>query len=195
MSINSGLFKVLLTGFFFLLLIENAKSLPAGDPNKNEWKISLRGGTAIFITEKGRGFNLLENEFMHKPGLAYDILISRTFGKHFEPGISVGVYKLNGIAKSPAFSATAAFGPFNNLYSGIPVVYDNLSSSLLFFTRYHFFEEGNEGLQIRPFIEMGTGMNVFATEVAYETVPPGFNDRTIFQKAGNNKGTVGQLSF
>ncbi|MFW6328442.1 MAG: hypothetical protein ACOC2F_09045, partial [Bacteroidota bacterium] len=175
------------------MIIENAKSLPPGDSNSNEWKISLRGGSAIFITEMGRGFNFLENEFMHKPGLAYDMSLSRTIGKHFEPGVNIGVYKLSGIATDPSFSAIGIF--FNNLYSGIPVVYDNLSSSILFFTRYHFFEERNEGIQIRPFIEMGTGMNVFATEVAYETVPPGFNDKTIFQKAGNNKGTVGQLSF
>lgn len=175
------------------MIIENAASAPPDDSKSGEWKISLRGGSALFITETGRGFNFLENEFMHKPGLAYDLSLSRTIGKHFEPGISVGVYKLSGIATEPSFTAIGIF--FNNLYNGIPVEYNNLSSSLLFFTRYHFFDERSEGIQIRPFIEMGAGMNVFATEVAYETLPPGFNNRTIFQKAGNNKGTVGQLSF
>lgn len=195
MSINSRLFKILLAGFFFILIIENVKSLPPGDSNSDEWKISLRGGTAILITESGNGFNFLENEFKHKPGLAYDMALSRTIGKHFEPGISLGVYTLSGTATEPSFSATGAFGPFNNLHDGIPVEYNNLSSSLLFFTRYHLFEERNEGIQFRPFFEFGGGLNVFTTEVAYESAPPGINDRTIFQKAGSNKGTVGQLSL
>ena len=186
----------IITGIFLSITILNATASPPKKVNSRVWSISMRGGAAYIVSEISQKKNILANEFTHHPGVSYDIAISRTIGKHWEPGVIFGVYKLNGITNKPDFSSSGIFGNFTNLYPGIPVVYDNLSSSLLFFTRYHFFEPQKEnGFLFNPFLELGAGINVFATEVAYKTLPPGIDDKTIFQKAGDNKGTVGQLSF
>lgn len=189
---------LLITFLFVLFFSGNLLAKPAGKGSVNRWELTLRGGSAIIISEMSENFKFLENEFMHHPGVSFDFALSRTFGKHWEPGINIGLYKLDGSVDAPYFSANGIHGSFRNLYTGIPVNYNNISNSVTFFTRYYFFEftEAPENqLQFQPFFGLAGGMNIFATEVFYSTIPPGKDDATIFQKAGDNNGNVGQFSF
>lgn len=197
MSTKKQSIKSIITGIFFLLSGQ-VIALPPKNTYQNIWAFSLQGGTAMFISEITPGFQFLKNEFQHRPELTYDLAVSRTIGERWESGARLGFYKLTGIAENPSFSAIGNFSRFNNLYEGIPVEYNNLSSSLLFIVRYHFYDfkdRHEKQLQLNPFIELGGGMNIFASEVEYQTLPPGFNRKSIFIKAGNNKGNVGQVSI
>jgi hypothetical protein len=190
--------RIILSGILFIVSLSlNSTAGTSSKPKNNSWTASVSGGVAQLVSEFTNDFQFLENEFQHNPGWALNINIGRTFGNHWEPGISLGVYKLSGTAEQADFTANGIHSSFKEIYPGIPVEYDNISSSLLFFMRYYFKEFSNHkqnGLRLDPYAEIGGGMNVFATELFYQTTPPGKEHPVIFQKSGPNKGNVGQLS-
>lgn len=190
-------------GILLILLCMNLNAwkvhaAPPGDNGAGSWWLSVRAGTTILLSEITRDFRFLENEFNHHPGFSVDLSLSKILGDHWEPGVNLAVYRLTGATPQPRFSATGIFGPFNNLYPGIPVEYENMSGSLLFSVRYFVFslpDQHPRGFHLSPFIEAGGGLNVFASEVHYESVPPGMESSLIWEKAGKNMGNVAQISL
>lgn len=181
-----------------LTFTPNVRAASSSKSKNNLWTVSLNAGVAQLTSEFTDAFKFLEHEFQHDPGWAFNVNIGRTLGKHWEPGISIGVYKLSGITQTADFTANGIHGSFRDIYYGIPVEYDNISSSLLFNMRYYFRAFSNQtqkGIRFNPYAELGGGMNLFATELYYQTTPPEVERPTIFQKSGPNKGNVGQMTF
>jgi hypothetical protein len=190
--------RIILSGILFTVIFSlDSIAGSSSKPKNNKWNASVSGGVAQLVSEFTNDFQFLESEFQHNPGWALNINIGRTIGNHWEPGISFGVYKLSGTAEQADFTANGIHASFKDIYPGIPVEYDNISSSLLFFMRYYVREFSNQKhnrIRFDPYAEIGGGMNIFATELFYQTTPPGKERPVIFQKAGNNKGNVGQMS-
>jgi len=188
------IFGILLT----LIIPLNSQAGSSSKSKNNLWTASFNGGIAHLTSEFTNDFQFLEKEFQHNPGWTFNVNIGRTFGKHWEPGIAIGVYKLSGTSQIPDFTANGIHGSFKNIFRNYPVDYDNISGSLLFYMRYYFREfsnQNNKGLRFDPYAEIGGGMNVFSTELYYQTTPPGMDRPIIFQKSGINKGNVGQMTF
>lgn len=190
--------RIILSGILFTFIFSlNSIAGSSSKPKNTRWTASVSGGVAQLVREFTNDFQFLENEFQHNPGWALNLNVGRRLGKRLEPGISFGVYKLSGTAEQADFTANGIHASFKDIYPGIPVEYDNISSSLLLFMRYYFREFSNQKynrVRFDPYAEISGGMNIFATELFYQTTPPGKDRPVIFQKSGPNKGIVGQLS-
>lgn len=190
--------RIILSGILFTFIFSlNSIAGSSSKPKNTRWTASVSGGVAQLVREFTNDFQFLENEFQHNPGWALNLNVGRRLGKRLEPGISFGVYKLSGTAEQADFTANGIHASFKDIYPGIPVKYDNISSSLLLFMRYYFREFSNQKynrVRFDPYAEISGGMNIFATELFYQTTPPGKDRPVIFQKSGPNKGIVGQLS-
>lgn len=190
--------RIILSGILFTFIFSlNSIAGSSSKPKNTRWTASVSGGVAQLVREFTNDFQFLENEFQHNPGWALNLNVGRRLGKRLEPGISFGVYQLSGTAEQADFTANGIHASFKDIYPGIPVEYDNISSSLLLFMRYYFREFSNQKynrVRFDPYAEISGGMNIFATELFYQTTPPGKDRPVIFQKSGPNKGIVGQLS-
>lgn len=171
---------------------------PLSKKEKNRWSVSGSLGIAVIQTEIGRDFTILQHEFSHQPGLAFNLSVGKMLGEHWEPLFNFGNYTLSGVTTRPEFSAMGTDSRFNSLHTDIPVEYDNITSSILFSIRYYFKKFSytqKTQVGLNPFAELGAGINVFSSKVIYQTVPPNEQNHLIFQKAGENKGNVVQFSL
>ncbi|RIH66679.1 hypothetical protein D1164_03520 [Mariniphaga sediminis] len=176
-----------------LLILSPAKSdaTPPSSSKKHKWLISGSVGMAILSTEFSKEYVILENEFRHQPGWAFDISAGRTIGRHWEPAIRFSLFTLSGDSDSPDFTANGNHPSFSGPFYQTPVEYVSLSGSLSGVVRFYFREVPGTNVdkfRLDPYIEAGGGVNSFATELRYKTTPPGETSPIIFQK-GVTKGT------
>lgn len=193
--INTIIISVLATGI-----------IHAGTPVKNDdqaqWLITGRIGTGWLLKEITTDFIILDNEFNHTPGLAIDLSLSRTYGEKWEPGIMLSIYSLTGESDLPLFSANNFHSAFSNLYQA-PVKYITVSTSLSAYCRYYPIKHSKKNtkqIRLNPYVELGTGINYFFTEVGYKTTPSGTTSPVIFQKGTGEKprthpGNVAEISL
>lgn len=159
--------------------------------NNNQWAISIRTGMALFLSEYSSGF--LENEFKHQPGYVFNFDITRTLGKHWEPGIKFSLYHISGESELPEFSANGVHSAFSRLYQ-VPVEYKTDSRSFSVFCRYYFREfpdKSKDKIRFDPFVELGGGINIFTTELSYQSNPISSLSPVIFQKGTGDRPTPG----
>ena len=187
---------------FLIYLTQNNLLLYSALPSQNtdnQWYISGRTGLSMLIKEVTPDFRFLNNEFKHQPGLTLDLTISRSFNEKWEPGINLSLYRLTGHSELPDFSAVNNHYAFINLHQ-LPVEYATVTFSLSAYWRYYFLNNSGKSknrVYLRPYAEIGAGVNFFFTELGYSVFPPEGTSRLIYykgtQKSGPGAGNVAQI--
>jgi hypothetical protein len=154
---------------------------------------------SLLMKEVTSDFKFLKNEFRHQPGLTLDFTVGRNIDLKWEPGINVSLYRLTGHSDLPEFSATGNHYAFINLYQ-LPVEYVTVATSVSAFLRHYFFNSSGNSknrVYLKPYAEIGAGVNYFFTELGYSVIPPQSDSRVIFYKGtrspGPGPGNVAQL--
>ncbi len=170
---------------------------PIGGLREKNLSVTGQLGAALLLTELRRNFKPLQDEFTHQPGPSFSLSASYALSENWEPGLSLGFYPLSGSTDRPYFSANGLQTAFRNINTDLPVRYDNQSTSVLAFIRYFPLKRPSSGipeLQVKPYAELGAGMNFFGTQVKYEEVPEGGN-AVIWEKTDQNRGHVAHFSL
>lgn len=171
--------------FFFPLL------LVAQSPNSGII-FGTKAGLSSFTTEINNEFEKQPHEFEHGWSPAFDIEISKLFGKHFEIGMQPGYSLLKGNVQDPQFSAEGWHAsmpePIND-----PVEYHNQLYGVKFFGSYYFrrFERYQNKWRLEPFVRGGAGWIEYVSKLYYQDDP----DNLIFGKNTEQYDEVNLATF
>ncbi len=175
---------------FFLFFISQTSF--AAKPSKDSgviWSVSGGAGVSFLAFEIADNFEILKNEFQHKPAMLFDLGFSALLGERWEPAIRLGLSGLNGESASPDFSAAGNHASMRYLYD-LPVEYSTKGGELSGLIRFYLlkYSAQNSGqTMINPFIEAGGGLTFFSNELRYKSIPPGEESAVIFQKGMGNQ--------
>lgn len=171
--------------FIYSLPVYSAGPIELGP---NQWSVSGRLGLALLTTELTPGFGVIEKEFTHRTGYAYEIAVSRSFMDHWEAGANLSLSNLTGETTTPDFSAIGNNPDFEGLYDE-PIAYETSSFDFTVFGRYYFDrleKRSTDEIRFDPFFEFGAGINMAITELSYLILPEEASSVVITAKGKKN---------
>ncbi|MFW6289934.1 MAG: hypothetical protein ACOC0R_03110 [Mariniphaga sp.] len=182
-----------------LLLVLGAPFLcrasTGSQPKKNYWFITANTGIAIRSPEISGGFSFTDDGFRHRPGFAFDLSFGKTFNHRWEPALRWGAYSLFGQSPLPHYTSYGYYAAYPGLLDQEPLEYIIQSNALSLILRFLFSNgtsDGNSSALSLPFIEAGVGVNNYASELRYSSIPAGEDAALIFRNRNGEKanGTV-----
>ena len=166
-------------------------------PRQNNWFIAGSTGFAIRSQDITENFNFSDGGFRHRPGFAYDLGFGRTMGPRWEAAIRLEAFTLFGHSDLPHYTSVGYYTAYPGLLDQDPLEYISQNNSVSLIFRI-FLNSGNQNrnsaVNFRPFIEAGSGINNFTTEVRYSTIPAGENSSLIYRDRNGNNAN-GKIKF
>ncbi len=185
---SSLLFCLMLIYLFFISQVSFAAHHPKSS-GRTEWSVSGGVGVSFLDFEITENFEILKNEFRHKPAMLLELGASALMGKRWEPGIRFSLMSLYGESASPDFSAVGNHVSMNELYE-LPVEYSTKGGELSGLLRFYLRKSSgkrSEKPMINPFVEAGGGLTFFSNELRYKSIPFEEESPVIFEKGKGNQ--------